>query len=242
MKFAKLLCVAALAAASIATSATASTYSAYSNVRDGTFDDAANTHTTGDTHSVWFSGGSNPTGASGTAANHFLFEFSSAGKGLFEVNGDMAKLTGDVKNENGQGFSLEMNLTRILDISGLAQKKVAGASDADWTYWDLDIAKTNALTSLSDPGLGDFDISLRGSVNNQPLKVQLGTGANDKDADLFGLSSWITFTRTDCSTSCPSYAGDINITLVSAPLPAGMLLLPAGLVLLGGLKRRRKAA
>ena len=71
--------------------------------------------------------------------------------------------------------------------------------------------------------------------------VQLGLGANDKDAGL-GLSSWILMQRSGCST-CEIEKGDINVSLTSMPLPPGLAMLPVAVGLLGGLRwRNRKTA
>lgn len=223
-----------MAIAASATTASAATYNAYSNLKDGTFTTAPNVHTSGNTHSVWFSGGSNPTGTSGPFGNHFLFEWGSAGKGVFSTSGTSATLTGEVRNAAGQGFLLELNLVETGDPG--TYKNPLGADTSLWTFYDLDSNKTSTLTALAGSPFADFDLSLRGA----PLKGQFGLGANDKD-NVLGFSTWVYFNQSNCTVSCQSYAGDINIRLSAVPLPAGLLLLTSGLALLGAARTRRKS-
>ncbi len=82
------------------------------------------------------------------------------------------------------------------------------------------------------------------------LKAQLGIGANDKDSNLLGFSTWFTAYERDCDDDqCQRYNGDINIVLEKGgdagvvPLPASLVLLPAALGMLGaagGFARRRR--
>lgn len=230
-----------------ATMADAATYKAYSNVAEGAH-----------AHSVWFSsdGSGNPSGSTGDLPNHFLFENGNLGYGMYTDDGSTtigskAQLVGQVGNAGATGiasqvFSLVMNMV-VVAYPGDA-KIVPGASTADWIYYALDTTKANVLTYLGlDGALKSFDISLRG--NN--LAIQVGTGANDKDKDLYGLSSWITLSESNCTdtatTTCESYSGDINIILQEAPdgfppvpLPAGGLLLITGLGGLGFYSRNRR--
>ncbi|MEL6807469.1 MAG: VPLPA-CTERM sorting domain-containing protein [Pseudomonadota bacterium] len=229
--------VAAAAIATLgATSSFAATlYNATSNVKEG----AGN-------HSLWFSGGSNPDGAIGPAANHFKFENLSPGFGLFEVNGSTASLTGDVANANGQAFRIEMYFTEYTGTAFGLKTIPGGPNGSDWTLYDLDTTKSNTISYISGTGgaaLQSFNVSLRGGNSDGPYKVQVGVGANDKDASLFGLSSWITLTDQDssCIVNC-SYAGDINIVLEPVPLPAAGVMLLAGMGGLFAMRRRKKAA
>ena len=205
-------------------------------------------HTEGGTaeHSLWFSGSSNPSGASGTEANHFLFENSVAGVGSFSVSGMFATLTGTVLNAAGQGFDMILNLVEVADPG--TYKNPFGDDRDDWVYYGLDGSQASTLTSLT-AGISSFDISLRGA----PLVGQFGTGANDKNSGLLGFSTWITLTESgECHYyyDCQSYAGDINILLEDnggggggvIPLPASIFLLPAAFGMLGavGARRRRR--
>ena len=107
----------------------------------------------------------------GPHGNHFLFEWGSAGFGIFETSGNTATLTGEVVNAAGQGFLLEMNLIETLDPG--SYKNPLGADTSLWTFYDLDPTATSTLTALLGSPFADFEIDLRGD----PLKAQLGFGA-----------------------------------------------------------------
>lgn len=196
-------------------------------------------------HSLWF--GSKPQGASGSKANHFTFENTLAGEdafGRFAVNGNKATLTGTVRNAAMQGFDLVLDMTEVGDPG--KYKKVGGSNPdtSKWKFYDL----TRALLISKTAGIADFYLEMRGPG----LKVQYGVGANDKDANLLGLSTWFTAREDGCQgTTCQSYYGDINIVLEPGgdagvvPLPASVLLLPAALGMLGAagrITRRRRRA
>lgn len=188
-------------------------------------------------HSVWF--GDGPSGAMGSERNHFLFENSDAGSGLFTINGATAQLSGIVKNAAGQGFEILMNFISVPDP--LTYKGAGLGDPGDWLFFGLDESKDNTLISL-DNTLNSFDISLRG-----PYAVQFGLGANDKNAGLLGLSTWIWLDERNCnSNECERRHGDVNILLEKpgiVPVPASIALMPVAIGLMGiiGLRRRRKS-
>ncbi|MEL6170693.1 MAG: PEP-CTERM sorting domain-containing protein [Pseudomonadota bacterium] len=198
----------------------------------------ATSHTEGNPshpeHSVWFQ--SSPSGASGSQSNHFLFENSPSGVGSFVVNGMNATLTGQVVNAGGQIYDLALHLVETADPN--AYKNPFGEDTNLWTFYDLDPNSASTLTSLS--GLSSFDISLRGQVNGNDLKAQFGLGANDKNAGLLGLSTWIGFTESNCELECEYHHGDINILLEPVPVPASAALLPLGIAVMGALRARRR--
>ncbi len=194
-------------------------------------------------HSAWFESG--PQGATGSKSNHFLFENTLAGEdafGTFKIDGTTAKLTGTVRNAALQGFDLILDLVEVADPG--SYKKVAGSNPdtSQWKFYDF----SNAQLISKSAGIASFYLEMRGPG----LKVQYGIGANDKDANLLGLSTWYTAREMGCQgDNCQSYHGDINIVLESGggagvvPLPASALLLPAALGLLGaagGIARRRR--
>ncbi|WP_306115666.1 MULTISPECIES: VPLPA-CTERM sorting domain-containing protein [unclassified Roseovarius] len=194
-------------------------------------------------HSLWF--GSKPQGASGSKANHFVFENTVRGEdafGLFTVDGNKATLTGTVRNAALQGFDLVLDLIEVADPG--KYKKVGGSNPdtSQWKFYDFTRAQLISKTA----GIADFYLEMRGAG----LKVQVGVGANDKDANLLGLSTWFTAREAGCKgDNCQSYHGDINIVLEPGgnpgvvPLPASVLLLPAALGMLGaagGVARRRR--
>ncbi len=194
-------------------------------------------------HSAWF--GSSPQGASGSKSNHFLFENTVGGEdafGLFTVDGNKATLTGTVRNAAMQGFDLVLELIEVADPGNY--KKVSGSNPdtSQWKFYDFTRAQLISKTA----GLASFYLEMRGAG----LKVQVGVGANDKDASLLGLSTWFTAHEAGCKgDNCQSYNGDINIVLEPGggpgvvPLPASVLLLPAALGMMGaagGIARRRR--
>lgn len=209
----------------------------------------ATSHLVNDTpeHSLWFSGGTNPVGTAGPKGNHFNFELGEDGFGLFETSSTTASLIGTLSNAAGQTFQLMLHLVKFTGTAGY--KNPFGKDVSTWDLYDLDTSKDNALMYMGDFIGGDdgdlqsFDISLRGSTSDGPLKGQFGVGANDKDANLLGFSTWITLTdqNSNCSRNC-SYDGDINVVLAAVPLPATALLLFGALGGLGVASRRRRKA
>lgn len=195
-------------------------------------------------HSLWFSGNNNPAGTTGDKRNHFLFENSADGKGLFSVSGMAASLTGIVRNAAGQGFEIMLNLIEATDPG--VYKGANLGDESSWTFYRLDPHNSSMLNSLT-AGIASFDISLRGEVNGMPLAAQFGVGANDKNAGLLGFSTWVSLTEKNCGplAQCESYDGDINILLETAavPVPASIALLPTALGLFGffGWRRRKQA-
>ncbi len=194
-------------------------------------------------HSLWF--GSAPQGASGSKANHFLFENTGRGEdafGLFTVNGNTATLTGTVRNAAMQGFDLVLDLIEVADPGNYKKPGGSNPDTSQWTFYDFTRAQLISKTA----GIASFDLVMRGAG----LKVQVGVGANDKDANLLGLSTWFTANEAGCQDDiCQSYHGDINIVLEPGggsgvvPLPASLLMLPAALGMLGaagGVARRRR--
>lgn len=205
-----------------AVTASAATYDAFSHLEGNPL---------APEHSVWF--GSGPSGATGSKPNHFLFENSAAGKGSFVVNGTTATLSGIVRNAAGEGFDMTVHLVETSDPG--TYKNPFGADTNTWTFYDFDPQKTSILTSLS-ANLKNYVISLRGA----PLAVQFGIGANDKNAGLLGLSTWVSFMEANCQDRCETREGDINILLAPVPLPATVVLLPVALGMMGAIGRRRR--
>ena len=244
-----LLLAAGLAVASVtgALATTTTTYDAMSNMREG----AGN-------HSLWFSGNKNPLGAmgdkdvAGKQPNHFKFEPN--GPGTFTVSGMTANLTGLLSNFNGQTFEIDLHLVEYTGTNVADKGASLNTLGTPWTYYDLSTTTQSTLNYVANTGGGPLQSfvfsGLRGGSGGKPFRVQVGNGANDKDKDKFGLSTWFTLTDSSgtCTVSC-SYAGDINIVLserVSSPpevpLPASALLLLGALAGTGFAARRRRQA
>ena len=233
MKFRSAVLAAAAAVVMVGTAASATT----------TFDATSHYENGSPEHSVWLK--TAPTGASGTKANHFLFENTVGSEnafGSFVVDGNMATLTGTVRNAAMQGYDLVMKLIEVGDPGKYKKPYGSDPDTSDWKFYDFVSAQ---LISKTD-GIASLFLEMRG----EGLKVQVGIGANDKDPTKLGLSTWFTAYEGKCiEDECQKYLGDINIVLEpgggtgSVPLPAGLLLLPAAMGMLGaagGMARRRR--
>ena len=202
-------------------------------------------------HSVWFAGGNSPHNAGG---NHFLFENGSPGFGLFTTFDDAtATLTGEVVNGAGTSYTLSLFLEEVADPGAYKpgpQKIIDEGIDTNsWTFYKIRDGASDPMSTLIYNGaagnIDSFEIKQRG----MPLQVQVGVGANDKNWNLFGLSTWIKFHEISCNgayghvDACgKTYDGDINILLAPVPLPASLSFALLGLGGLGLAARRRRRA
>ena len=231
MNFKTAIIAAAAAIVMVGTTASAATtYKATSHFENGSPE-----------HSVWFQSG--PQGASGSKSNHFTFENTVGVEnpfGKFTVDGTSASLTGTVRNAALQGFKLKLDLIEVADPG--VYKTTPGSNPATWKFYDF----VSATLISQTPGIASFDLLMRGAG----LKAQFGIGANDKDSNLLGFSTWFTAVERDCDDDqCQRYNGDINIVLENGgtggvvPLPASLFMLPAAFGMLGaagGIARRRR--
>jgi len=194
-------------------------------------------------HSVYFAGGHNPAGSSGPKNNHFLFENAMPGNGVFtQFDDGTATLTGNVKNAGGDEYALNLFMEATGTPASLKLPPVPAGQSIDtsaWTFYSISTSIDSTLTYLGAGSLASFKLT----EMDMTKAVQVGVGANDKNWDLLGLSTWINFTDLACTGNCqPSYGGDINITLAAVPLPASLPLVLLGLGGLGYAARRRQTA
>lgn len=184
-------------------------------------------------HSLWFSTG--PTGATGTKANHFLFENSASGFGTFVEDAGTATLTGTALNADGQGFLVSFAMSLIAAPAYIVNSY--GVDTSDWRYYGL----TAATLTSQTVGINSFDVSLVGW--NGGTAVQVGTGAANKNQGVLGIGAWFDFTEQNCNAECEVRYGDINANISAVPLPSSIALLPIGLGLLGfgRLRSRQKS-
>lgn len=233
-RFASVLAAALLLAGTASAATVTSSYS-------------VNSHASSAPHSVWFSGG-NPAGATGPGQNRFLFENSTLGEGsLVQFDDATARMTGEVANAAGQTYRLDLYLEETADPGAYKPGDPAslGIDVSTWTFYSISSSIMSTLTYLGADGLDSFRLSEKAPH----LAVQFGVGANDKNWDKLGLSTWLYFDEISCdgalghSDACDTrYSGDINVLLAEAPLPASVLLMLAGLGGLGIARHRRKAA
>lgn len=233
MALKSILVAAAVTIASASVASAASVYKVFDHKEGGSPE-----------HTLWFSG-DNPPGATNNNGekNHFLV---APGHGLFTIFDEVAgvvkaRLEATVKNADGQGFDLLMDMTQDTVNSYDAKGPKGNPDLSKWKFFTLD---SGSLTAHPGSGLDDYDIVSLMSPANKDYAIQFGLGANDKDSFL-GLSSWIKMRNTNCDEQnqtgdCTLYGGDINVSLEPVPLPVGIALLPVGLGLLGGMRLRQK--
>ena len=76
---------------------------------------------------------------------------------------------------------------------------------SEWYYYtDL----SGILVGMGDTDGTNYDVSRRGPA------IQVGWGASLKNAE-YGLSTWLTLTRTSGSACASTMDGDINIILTN---------------------------
>lgn len=164
----------------------------------------------------------------------------------FEIYDDMtAALTGLALNDaKTSGFEVALSFENVR-TTGNPKIEHKPPPPEGWRYMDL-----VAPSTLTGVGTAMGVLDLVSKPLDGTYTFQFGVNANGKNMNL-GLSGWFFTQDTALSTpgnivlSRPCNAGsvcDFNLDLHPIPLPAGQLLLPAGLAMLVALRRRRKAA
>jgi len=139
------------------------------------------------------------------------------------------------------GFAVNVAFQKQAPVTSSPKIEFDGSQSATWDFYDM----TSPATLTGFGGFGSYDLI------QKPLSgayaFQIGLGANGKNSN-FGMSGWF-FTAGDPElVGRPCGSGsvcDFNLDLelvAPVPLPAGLLLLPAGLAMLGAAGRRKKAA
>lgn len=192
------------------------------------------------------------------ASNYWQFDSNG---GLFVYDNDTARLTGTIVNNSDatKKFSVDVTFDEIPASKGARTPKceLGGACGSVqyqdqanfFEYFTYDEATLTGLDMLSG-----VTLLLTMAPEDGRYPPQLGYGANNKDIDEFGLSTWffweLVMEQQALGVAYDGYGspykaygqGDINIELTAVPLPASLAMLIGALGGLGFLGRRRKAA
>jgi hypothetical protein len=197
-------------------------------------------------HGLW-TGGQNFSGGSCGKYYHI------GGGTTFTLNNDDAdsanwtgSLDGFAVNPQGVLAEIHLSLSNFAEVAaykqegGIAYNPGTDAPDIDFFQ---DVSGTIDFTT----GSGSFTYSID-PADPVPggLNFQFGFGANAKDPNAFGASVWLNV--LDPSGNPVSGRWDLNLNLAltdnpgeTVPEPAGLLVLGAGLLLLGRMRRTRIA-
>ena len=179
------------------------------------------------------------------ASNYWQFDASG---GTFNYHGGIAKLTGTIVNntDSTKKFGVNVNFD-FLQKGGRVSKCELGAAacssgqyltqESFFEYFTYNTAKLTGLDMLAGLVL---DLTVAPADGKYP--PQVGYGANNKDIDEFGGSTWFLWTSTGSNSALKNAngQGDINIELTPIPIPAALPLLAGGLGLMGFISWRRK--
>nr|WP_319383219.1 VPLPA-CTERM sorting domain-containing protein [uncultured Roseibium sp.] len=152
-------------------------------------------------------------------------------------------LTGKATNNVGDGYDVKLSFANFRNwtqqtAAGLDAKGKNKGDETTWTFMDL--VDVSTLT-----GVGTFTsmYELLMKPQNGPYTFQYGVGANDKQSGVLGLSGWFFTKGPNGGPGAPCGNGsvcDFNLKMSVVPLPAGIALLPVGLVVLAGMRMRRR--
>jgi hypothetical protein len=240
----------AAAAISFGGLASAATLPGLTDSYEGTYN-AESTNTGSNLHSIWL----NNLFGYDSATDYWQFDSNG---GVFDYHGGTASLTGTIVNNvySDYKFAVDINFD-YTQKGGRVPKCEFGAACGSSSYSDksdqFEYFEFGDATLTGIDGLYGYTLSLSIAPSNGEYPPQLGYGANNKDIDEFGLSTWFFWTVThdhgDAQTSLaydsPFYKyygrGDVNIELTPVPLPAALPLFLGALGLLGWTGRRRRA-
>ncbi|MTB53824.1 SdrD B-like domain-containing protein, partial [Lewinella sp. W8] len=156
------------------------------------------------------------TNCSNNAADLWTVDGSSS---FEEFNNGTARLQMTVRNRDNTSLVMQFDVL----MTGRTQAEPAGspktgicvgAATNDWYYYPILAGTVTGSGALS---------GLQLSVTNMGPALQVGTGANLKDSDAFGLSTWMNYTIISQPASGPHAAAgvqfDFNLSLDSNTLP-----------------------
>lgn len=174
------------------------------------------------------------------------WQFTGDG-GLFSHEGDHARLTGTITNnkDSSKAFAVDVALG-FIGKGGRAPKCELGKACSRDQYkfqkgfFEYFEFKNATLTGIDM--LAGLDLSLVMAPVSGKYPAQLGYGANNKDLDEFGLSTWFLWSTTSNTTGQKfrkKGQGDINVELSAVPIPATLPLLLGAFGVLAVVRRRR---
>lgn len=179
-----------------------------------------------------------------SASNYW--QFDSAG-GSFNYDGTTAKLTGTIVNNSDASkmFSVDVNLNFTQKGGRTSKCELGGACSSAQYNNQENFFEYFSYGSATLTGLGMLTglmLDLTEAPADGKYPPQLGYGANNKDLDEFGLSTWFFWKTigTNAALRTASGQGDINIELTPVPVPAALPLLAGGLGLMGFMSWRRR--
>lgn len=204
---------------------------------------AQSTQTGSNLHSFWL------PNVLGDPSGRDYWQFDAAG-GVFTHDGTNASLTGRIVNnvESNAFFDVDVSFT-YTQKGGRTPKCEFGAACGTTAYQDKsDQFEYFDLAAATLTGAGDMAglvlaLTIRPADGSYP--PQLGYGADNKDINGFGMSTWFFWNvvqNTNQINIGTDTRGDINIALSAVPLPAALPLLLAALAGLGFVGRRRRTA
>lgn len=178
------------------------------------------------------------------------WQFDSSG-GSFNHTGPTATLTGTIVNNSNamKRFDVDVSFNFLQKGGRVPKCELGGAcgsaqyltQSAHFEYFTYGAATLTGLNMLSG-----LTLALSIAPSDGSLPPQMGYGANNKDLNEFGLSTWFHWNITSNTTGShfKNYGqGDINLELTPVPVPAALPLLASALAGFGlfGWRRRRRA-